>query len=96
LKVALPIILSWVCPKLNNDSEIGPTLAVLTLISTFKSTAWIAIDNKTNIIINILKKPAKLDNYIVAHLKDHPNEYVQVSFPKCFTNDIILSMSKTK
>jgi hypothetical protein len=29
-----------------------------------------------------MKKPAKLDNYIVAHLKDHPNEYVQVSFPK--------------
>ena len=29
-----------------------------------------------------MKKPIKLDSYIVAFLSDHPNEYVQVSFPK--------------
>jgi hypothetical protein len=46
-------------------SEVDPTLAVLTLISTLKSTALIAIDNKTNIIINIFFMIAPRNQVIV-------------------------------
>jgi hypothetical protein len=39
----------------------------------------------------IMKKPAKLDNYIVAHLKDHPN--VKISTLIIYTQSNTLSLS---